>query len=73
VAEARAWKYTRGRGKGTRVETTSDVLGTLAVALYSPSAKRNTKHQSQSSREVPNLKPQTPKTDAVANDAQLGL
>src|SRR6266487_4471340 len=36
-------------------------------------AERNTKHQSSSSREVPNLKHQTSKTDAGANGAQVGF
>src|SRR2546422_8243277 len=36
-------------------------------------SERNTRHQTPSSREVPNLKHQTSKSDAGANGAQAGF
>jgi hypothetical protein len=49
------------------------IPGPRAHLSFRAAAAPNTKHQTPSSREVPNLEPQTPKTDAGANGARVGF
>src|SRR6266446_8175162 len=72
-APAPQWRESRRLGAANRASSHAARRSVPAGLSESPPRARNTKHQTPSSREVPNLKHQTSKTDAGANGAQVGF